>query len=355
MVETMSQRLTEITDIPSISGNEKKISEYLRKKYEPLCDEIVYDNLGSIYAVKKSTNPDAARVMVHAHMDELGFIVKKIQENGTIQALALGKVEPNALLGQVVKLTNRAGDTFKGVILGFNQANLALDKNNIVLLDIGLSSAQEAENSGITFGDMVTFDTPFFASSNGKEIYAHNWNGRLGAALGVHLLEAVKEESFDFDLYVGCAVQEHVGLRGAQTATNLVKPDLALVLDTERAMDYQKDAMDVIGELGKGLLITYYDTTVLPNRLLVNTLKELCQKEEIPYQYYYSMEDSDAGWINKLRTGAPTLFLNTAVRNMNTPLQAIALADYQAVQTALVKFILQLTNDQIDAFKCENR
>lgn len=351
----LSEQLIKLTKTAGISGNEQAISQCLKEFYRPYCDEIVYDNLGSIYAVKRTKKTQAPRVLINTHMDELGFIVKKINDNGTLWALALGTVQAKALLGQKIVLTTRNKQQYPGVILGQNQTNDALTKNQEVLLDVGFANQQAAQASGVLLGDMVTFATPLFSSANQEYLYAPNWNGRLSVSQTVDFLRAIADLEFDFDLYVGCTVQEHVGIRGAQTATNLVAPDLTVALDTQQAFDYQTDAKDQQGVLGQGLLLTYYDPSVLPNRLLLNTFKEICQKQAITYQYYYSMTGSDAGWINKLRTGCPTLLLGQAVRNLDAGLQVAAISDYQALHQGLLAFVKQLTVADLLAFKQENR
>lgn len=348
------ERLKTLVATPGISGNEKYISQFLKEAYAPYCDEILYDNLGSIYALKKGTTPKAPRVMINAHMDELGFIVRKIQENGTLLALSLGKTNGKALLGQKVKLTTRNAETFFGVILAQDKSDTVLNKENAVLLDLGFSSAEEAA-AVVQLGDMVTFASEFFTSGNQEYWYAPNWNGRLSVSQTIDLLVALANETLPFDLYIGCTVQEQVGTRGAQTAANLVAPDLAIMLDTQQAWDYQKDPVDKQGVVGQGPLLTYYDPSVLPNRLLLATAKQVCDQQELMVQPYYSMEGSDAGWINKLRTGCPTLLLGQAVRNLDAGIQSASRTDYLALQTALQAFVRQLTNEQITAFKEENR
>ena len=113
-------QLEKVVKTPGISGREKTISKLLKEYYAPYCDEIIYDNLGSIYGVIKSEKENPTTVLVTAHMDELGFIVKKIEETGLIRGLIMGKIEPNSLLGQEVHLYNRQGKAFPGVILGRN-------------------------------------------------------------------------------------------------------------------------------------------------------------------------------------------------------------------------------------------
>lgn len=349
-------QLEKVVKTPGISGREKTISKLLKEYYAPYCDEIIYDNLGSIYGVIKSEKENPTTVLVTAHMDELGFIVKKIEETGLIRGLIMGKIEPNSLLGQEVHLYNRQGKAFPGVILGRNKANQVQGKED-VLLDFGFSSKEEALSEEVSLGDMVTFAPKFTVSKNGKEWIAPNWNGRISVNQTIDLLRQIYENqlSFPFDLYVGCTVQEQVGARGAQTAANLVAPDLTIILDTNQAWDYQEDAGDVQGELSKGVLLTYYDPSVLPNRLPMEELRKICEEAALPYQYYFSLEDSDGAWFNKLRTGCPVLFMNMPVRNMNTAAQVVSQEDYETVGQAIYLFLKDLDEAAIVSFKEENR
>lgn len=350
------QQLDALVRAPGVSGRETAIAKLVANYYRPLCDELIYDNLGSIYGVKYGSDPQAPKVMVSGHLDEAGFLVRKIQENGLIQGLLLGKVLSNSLLGQEVCLVNEANQLFNGSILAWDEANQVL-RDQVVIMDFGFSSAKEVEQAQITLGQGITFAPECKIIGSQQHWLASNWNGRIGVSQTIDLLRRVDEAegSLPFHLYVGCTVQEQVGLRGAQTAANLVEPDLAILLDTNQAWDYQKDVSDAQGVLGQGVLLTYYDTSVLPNPLPIRMLKKICEKQGYPYQYYYSMEDSDGGWFNKLRTGCPVLFCNQAVWNLHTPKQIASAKDYQTIGQALFDFIQELQPQDITRFKEENR
>lgn len=344
-----------LSEVDSVSGKEKEISLLLKSEYELLADTIVYDNLGSIFAVKKSKNNNAPRVMIVGNMDESGFILKSIKENGLIKALVLGNIIASSLLGATVKLTTRDNHAFIGTLLAFNDAGDVLDKSNEVLVDFGFESKEEAQKNDLIFGDRISFVGEPRFTSNQKRIVSKNWNGRYAPLMGIEILKAIKDHEFDFDLYVGCTVQKQVGNRGIQTATNLVEPDLGIVLDTNKAFDYQPNLKEVNGKLGDGVLLNFYDTSVLPNRLLLTTFKGICDENHIPYQYYYSMVGSDAAWVNKLRTGTPTLFVNVPIRNINTPSSMMDIRDYDAAKSALVSFLESISTEEIQDFKEENR
>lgn len=345
--------MKELTEISGISGNEFLISSRLRSYYSKLADEVVYDNLGSIYAVKKSFRTQAPRVMVSGHMDEVGFITTDILSSGMIKALPLGRVALESLLGAKVKLSVDEEKNYRGVII-VSENQKALGDDGKVMIDLGLSSKVAVKNLGIRIGSVLSFDNSFYISED-ERVFAQNWDGRYGPIMGVELLQELKDINLPFDLYIGCTVQEQVGQRGIQTATNLVAPDLAITLDTKQAYDYQENVLDKIGMLGKGMLLTFYDKTILPNRLLLQKFRSLCESENIPHQDYYSLEESEAGWVNKLRTGCPVLLANIPVRNIGTSYMVIDKNDYISAKLGILKFIMQLSVDQIKSFKEENR
>ncbi|MDT2827102.1 M42 family peptidase [Enterococcus viikkiensis] len=347
--------LNTLSEIDSVSGDEKAISMAVKAEYEKLADQVIYDNLGSIFAIKKSKKQNAPRVMIAGHMDESGFIVKKFNPNGTIKALSLGNIEASSLLGATVRVKTRNEKFILGTLLAYDKAGNVLDGAKEVLVDFGFESEAEIVKNQIMFGDRISFVNQTRYSLNEQRVFAKNWNGRYAPLLGIEVLRAIKDIEFEFDVYIGCTVQEQVGFRGIQTAVNLVKPDLGIVLDTNKAFDYQEDNKEKNGELGKGVLINFYDTTVLPNRLLLSTLKNICKENGLLHQYYYSMEGSDAAWINKLRTGTPTLFVNVPIRNMNTPNSIMDISDYLSAKKALLVFLEQLTTKKIQEFKEENR
>lgn len=356
-MEELMRQLEEVVYTPGVSGREKPIAALLAKKYAPYCDEIIYDNLGSIYAVIRSERPAAPKVLVSAHMDEAGFFVKKIEANGLIRGLIMGKIEANSLQGQEVRLITRSGEKYFGVVLGIDKNNHGKSQKDEVLLDFGFSTKDVVLAEEITLGDMVTFAPKMKETSNGQAWIASNWNGRINVSQTIDLVKAMAAASvkLPYDLMIGCTVQEQVGTRGAQTAANVTVPDFTIVLDTAQAMDYQHEQEDQQGFLGKGLLLTYYNPTVLPNRLPLERLKAVCQTANLPCQSYFSYEASDGAWFNKLRTGCPILLASLSVRNKNTASQVVARRDYETALQALARFLTELDEEAIRSFKEENR
>lgn len=348
--------MREITQIVGISGNEKYISKALQQHYRKYTDKIIFDNLGSVFAVKLCGKENAKRVMICGHMDEAGFIVNGVTDMGLIKILPLGNIENKALLAQRVRLINREGQELRGTIvenISEKEESKEIKISNL-LVDIGATSKDEVNKLGIKLGDSIVVDGQFEVLASGKKLLSKAWNGRYGCVMSIEILESLKDVELDVDLYIGCTVQEEVGLRGAQTSTNLIKPDLGIVMDCLQASDVNGNK-ESIGRLGEGILINYYDKSMMPNRALLNNLVHICKSEDIKHQYFYSMGDGDAGWIHKLLTGCPTLTANICARNINTNSSIIHVDDYMAAKEAIIKVIKSLNTETIEKFKLENR
>lgn len=342
----------ELTQIIGVSANEKYISKILQQHYKKYTDEIIFDNLGCIYAVKRCKKENAKKVMISANMDETGFMVNKITDMGLLKILPLGNVWDQALLAQRVRLINSEGKEFIGSIV--TKSTEEDVKIGEMLVDIGATSREEIKELGIKLGDSVVLDGEFKVLGKGERILSKAWNNRYGCILGIEVLESLKNVELDVDLYIGCTVQHEVGLRGAETATNLVKPDLGIVVDCLQANDVS-GKKDEVGKLGEGILINYYDKSMMPNRALLNHLVEICKSNGIKYQYYYSMKENDAKWIHKLLTGCPTLMACICARNINTNNSIIDTNDYLAAKEAVTSVVKSLNAKKIEEFKAENR
>ena len=166
----------------------------MKEYYAPYCDEIIYDNLGSIYGVIKSEKENPTTVLVTAHMDELGFIVKKIEETGLIRGLIMGKIRPNSLWDREVHLYNRQRKAFPGVILGRNKAKPGSGKRGR-FTRFWFFFKRGGIVREVSLGDMVTFAPKFTVSKMEKEWIAPNWNGRISVNQTIDLLCQIYEKS----------------------------------------------------------------------------------------------------------------------------------------------------------------
>jgi len=333
-----------ICEARAISGDEVELVRLLKDNYLKYCDEIVYDNLGSIVCCKKSKKEGALKVLVLAHADEIGFMVSNIESNGIIKVNPIGGINPNTIVADRVVLKNDEGKLFEGII-----SNNSSDKVSSLEFDFGFDSKEEVLNNNINVGNSVHFigDTIMI---NNKRIISKAIDNRYGCFLGVELLEELKDYELDIDLYVGASVQEEVGCRGALTITSKINPDFVIVLDCSPS-----DVKNNNGILGKGVLLRVKDANMLAFKSLINYQKEVCEKCEVPYQYFISMGGTDAGMVHKSFNGILTLTHCICAKNLHTSSTMMDVNDYLSAKKSLVYMIKDLSREKVEKFKEGNR
>lgn len=339
------KRLEKVTQIDAVSGDEHFLAAYLKEEYEKMGYQILGDNLGSIFALKKSKNPDAKKVMIVAHMDEVGFIVKEILNNGAIKVHALGGHNADTLLSNRVVLTTRKGKKLFGAINAL-PPHLLAGKNakseiNDMLFDFGFISKEEALEKGVNLGDTIVCYGPFEVLNGGKRLLSKAFDDRLGIALGLEILEYFKDCELPFDLYVGGSVQEEVGCRGAFTSAHLIKPDLAIVVDCSPAKD-SAGTTNELGFLGKGVLVRVVDANMIAFKDLINYQIDTLEKAKVPYQYYISPGGTDAGSIHKSLDGIKTLTYCLVARSIHTASTILDADDYLNARKGLIYLLNHL-------------
>lgn len=344
--------MEELTQVIGIAGDERHVSQLLKSYLEPYCDDIVYDHLGSLFAVKKSQKKNAKKVMVCGHMDEVGFMITEITKNGLLKFIKIGGIDNQVLLSHRVRLLKQDGQEVIGAIVCSSKDIETCDAQKM-FIDVGATSKEDIENLGITIGDSAVLDGSFQVL-NENRILSKSWDNRYGCVMAVEVLRALKDVELDYDLYIGATVQEEVGMRGATTATGLIHPDMGIVMDCSFADDYLGKENEV-GKLGAGVLVRYYDKGMMPNRALLNELVETCQKNDIPYQYFYNMAQTDSAWIHKLFSGCPTLSACICARGAHTSESMIDLRDFMSAKKAIVHILATLNESKIQMFKEENR
>lgn len=244
-----------LTELPGVAGNEHQVRNFMKEQLSLYTNEIVQDNLGSIFGVKRGQE-DGPTVMVAGHMDEVGFMVTSITDNGMIRFQPIGGWWSQVLLAQRVQIITNNGPVI-GVIgsipphlLDEALRSKPMDIKNM-LIDIGADDKEDALKIGIKPGQMIVPICPFTPLANEKKIMAKAWDNRYGCGLAIELLKNLQGEEIPNILYSGATVQEEVGLRGARTAANMIKPDVFYALDASPANDASGDK-NQFGQLGKG-------------------------------------------------------------------------------------------------------
>ncbi|MFA5235547.1 MAG: M42 family peptidase [Bacilli bacterium] len=357
--EKQLDQLKTLTQLNGISGQENEVARYLKEAYEKRGLSVVTDNLGSIFAHKKSKMEHPVRVMVAGHMDEVGFIVIDMCDNGLVKGHAVGGLNALALTSQRVLLKTKSGAYLTGTIDAtpphFTKgAEPKVPEIKDFRFDFGYRSLKEAQDAGIYVGAMMVASGPFVSLNGGQRLMAKAFDNRYGLALGLDVLDELKNEQLPYDLYVGGTVQEEVGLRGATTAAYKIQPDLAIVLDCSPARDAGGDQSQW-GQLGQGVLLRFVDGSMIAYKPLLE-FQEACAKEAgVPVQYFDSPGGTDAGAIHRNADGVLTLTHCICARSIHTNSSILDADDYLSAKKALLVMLRRLNPQLIDSFRQERR
>ncbi len=329
--------------LEATSGDERPVITYVEKVIQGLPNyTIKRDRLGSIFAFKKGTSDK--HVMVAGHMDEVGMMVTHITKFGMLKCQALGGLDPHILIASTYHI-----HTEKGVLLGYigaipphlkTQQSASLDD---MLLDIGAQTKEEALNMGVGLGDRVTF-MPLYEILSEHRVLAKSVDNRYGVALALDMMTRLHDVTLDFDLSIGATVQEEVGLRGAETAVNVLKPDVFIALDASPVNDLT-DQDDIA--LGKGFLLRMYDPrNTMPGYLKQNFIA-LATKHHIPFQYYISKGGTDAAQALDMFNGIVSTTIGLPARYIHSPAAMFDLRDIKACTDMLYTVLTHLNQDSI--------
>ncbi|MBU8689305.1 M42 family metallopeptidase [Priestia megaterium] len=351
--ETLSLFKT-LTELPGAAGNEHQVRSFMRSQIEPLVDEVIQDGLGSLFGVRYNEER-GPKVMVAGHMDEVGFMVTSVTDKGMLRFQTLGGWWSQVLLAQRVHVVTKKGP-ITGVIasipphlLDESQRNKPMAIKNM-MIDVGADSKQEVAEMGIRPGDQIVPICPFTPMANEKKVLAKAWDNRYGCGLAIELLKEVKNEKLPNILYSGATVQEEVGLRGAQSAANMIKPDLFYALDASPANDTSGDK-NAFGQLGKGVLLRIFDRTMVTHRGMREFILDTAETNSIPYQYFVSPGGTDAGRVHTSNNGVPSAVIGVCSRYIHTHASMIHVDDYAAAKELLVKLVRSTDQTTLDTIK----
>jgi len=325
--------LQSLCEACGLSGNEAEVRNLILKEVQGLVDEHRIDTLGNLITLKRCSNTGAARpprVMIAAHMDEVGLMVTHIEKSGHLRFSKVGGLDDRTLLSKVVLVGN---DRVPGVI-GAKPIHLLKEKErhqvvetDQMYIDIGTSSREETERS-VKRGDYVAFATRFSRLEGGL-VKGKAFDDRAGCAALIELLRG--RGSYPFDLYGVFTVQEEVGLRGARVAAYAVEPDYAFAFEGTVCDDSpKKKDLSPTTVLGDGPAITLADRSFFADKRLVKLLVETAEKNGIPYQFKQPMVGAtDAGRIHLAREGVPSVAVAVPCRYIHSPVNILSLSDFE--------------------------
>jgi putative aminopeptidase FrvX len=343
-----------LTELPGAPGNEHAVRQFMKEQLAEYSDEVVQDRLGGVFGVRRGKSEDPV-VMVAGHMDEVGFMVTSITDNGMLRFQTLGGWWSQVLLAQRVQIITDNGPVI-GVIgsipphlLGEEQRRKPMDIKNM-LIDIGADNKENALEIGIKPGQQIVPICPFTPMANEKKILAKAWDNRYGCGLSIELLKELQGTELSSTLYSGATVQEEVGLRGAQTAANMINPDVFFALDASPANDMSGDKNE-FGQLGKGALLRILDRSMVTHKGIREFILDTAESNDIPYQYFVSQGGTDAGRVHISNEGVPSAVVGICSRYIHTHASMIHVDDYAAAKELIVKLVKQCDRSTIETIK----
>lgn len=337
----------ELTEAAGVPGYEAEVRGVLRKYLEPIA-EIERDRMGSLIARLPGT-ADRPRVMLAGHMDEIGFMVKFITEEGFIRFVPLGGWWDQVLLAQRVQIRTSSGEV-EGIIgakpphlLPEEERKKVVDKKDMYV-DVGATSREGVETMGIRLGDPIIPVSKFTPLAGGKSYLAKAWDDRVGCALIVQAMQSAKEQGHPNTLYGVGTVQEEVGLRGAKTSAEIVNPDVALILESDIPGDVPGIEVEESPiKLGQGPTLLLYDARMIPNLKLRDLVIDTAQELAIPLQLSAMQGGAtDGGTIHLHGQGVPTVVLGVPARHIHSHAGIIHRDDYDRALKLLVAVIGKL-------------
>lgn len=350
----MNSILKQLTEIPSACGHEYDVIRYLADRLKDKVDSLEIDGLGNLI-VRKDGGAPGPVLVVSAHTDEVGFIVKKILPNGLIRFEKIGGHDDRVLPIETVDICTSKGKV-RGLIGFLSCHMMRYDKTDYVrphsqlYIDVGAKDQTAAEAMGIEIGDVIVWGSDYKEFGNGRAM-GHGFDDKVGCAILVKLLEETDFSKMKGTFYGVFSVQEEVGLRGARTASHQIKADVAISVDTTAATDTLEAMMDGNICLGKGPGIKAMDFSLLASVAVRRKMQQVAKENGIPYQVeIFTGIGTDAGELHMAHGGVPTGSVSVPSRNAHTALEVIDLEDMENAYKLLQAFALSMEDKAEFAF-----
>jgi tetrahedral aminopeptidase len=328
--------LRRLTDAPGIAGFERQVRDAVREEIAPLVDDIATDRLGNLIATRRDSG--GPTILIAAHMDEIGFLVRHVDQDGFLRLQPVGSFDPRVLLAQRVIVHARSGERIAGVIettaepLHFGPPKeTRIPSLDNLFVDVG------AEIPKVEVGDMVTLDRAMTATD--ERVTSRALDDRLGLYV---MIEAMRRISSPASTVVAMATtQEEVGSRGAVVAGYAIDPDICIALDLTIANDIPGSRPEEhVTRLGEGPAIKMFDTTQISHPGIVRHLRDVAEARGIPYQLeVLNHGGTDASLIQRLRAGVAVATLSVPARYLHTVNETVAIADVEGTVDLLAGWL----------------
>ncbi len=334
--------LKQLSEVGGVPGREERVRELLQRELEGVVDSLHTDAMGNLIAYKKG---DGKRVMLSAHMDEIGFYVKFVDDKGFLRVQNVGGFDTRNLFARPVTVQTKSGDLVgvmnpatKPIHISTAEERKKIPQMNEFAIDLGMDTDEVKEK--VRVGDPVTLIQEF--RDLGEVVTGKALDDRVSCWILVEVLK--KLENPTYDVYAVFSTQEEVGLRGATTGAFGVEPEIGIALDTTLAVDTPGTSDDQrVTKLGAGTALKVMDSASISTRWL---LDEFVQGSPRRTAFAYQFEilplgGTDAGAIQKSRAGVPTLTISTPSRYVHTVTEMVAKSDVNAAIELLTHFLME--------------
>jgi endoglucanase len=332
--------LKRLIETPGVPGREERQREIAREELGSLTDEVSTDALGSVIGTKRGSGD--ARVMVAAHTDEIGFLVKYIDEKGFVRLQTLGGHDPANMVSQRVLVTTADGETFRGALQPARKPpHLSQGEKQEppraedFFVDLGMDAEKVKEK--VRIGDYAVMDRTL--ERVGDNLVGKAMDDRIGVFVMYEALREMGDHAST--IFATATSQEEVGLRGAAASGSALEPTVVVALDVTLALDVPGAGNEnTITELGKGVGVKIMDGHSISHPKLVEHLRTIAERESIPYQMeILPAGGTDAGGVQRLHGGIPTVTLSVPCRYVHSPNEMVSESDVEAAIMLLARYL----------------
>ncbi len=352
-MDRIEELMKKFTEAMGVSGAEQQVYGLMKDELEPVA-EIGRDKLGSFIGRLKGGR-ERPRIMLAAHMDEIGLMVSHFTGN-FIRFNTLGGWWNPRLIGMPVRIRTPKKDIM-GVVVSkspFHMDNEERDrplKTRDLYIDVGLTGKRKPDSLGIRPGDPVVPEASFMILDGGRTYMAKAWDDRAGCLAVVEIMKKLARYKLPNALFCAGTVQEEVGLRGAVTSGHSIAPDLCFAIDVNIAQDLPGSPEGGVEKLGAGVSICVYDATLIPNVKLRDHVAGVAEKKKIPHHFSaIPFGGTDGGKVHLNESGVPTLVLGIPTRYIHSSAGILCRKDFDNTVRLMVEVIRTLDEKTVGGF-----
>ena len=329
---TFTERTKLLCETAAPSGFEERIAKVIRQELMHFTGEVITDTFGNMIYAHSSRKKRAKRLMLTAHMDEIGFMVEHIEKNGLLQFVKLGMIDDGVLSGQGVKVLGH--EDIPGIIGTIPPHIKAAVQKTEPFIDAGFSSTEEATRAGVRVGTPVVFDRPFCEWPSKGMAMGKALDDRVGCAILIEVIHRLSQSPTEGELYAVFTVQEEVGLRGSRVAAEKVKPDLAITLDMVPAFPTEKSRVDISQGPVLRLLEQEGWNGLIAFREVTSLIEDSAKGVGVPLQLLVRASGmTDASAIHRTYQGIPACSFEVPLRYEHSPLELMKWDDaFKAIE-----------------------